>query len=54
MRVCLVSETWTPDINGVAHTLDQLSQPQIAERFLHILNIAMLHRDERTTHPAGL
>ncbi|WP_104204470.1 glycosyltransferase family 4 protein [Billgrantia saliphila] len=26
MRVCLVSETWSPDINGVAHTLDQLSQ----------------------------
>jgi glycosyltransferase involved in cell wall biosynthesis len=25
MRICLVSETWTPDINGVAHTLGQLS-----------------------------
>ncbi|GHC27218.1 glycosyltransferase family 4 protein [Aidingimonas halophila] len=26
MRVCLVSETWTPDVNGVAHTLNQLSR----------------------------
>jgi len=26
MRICLVSETWSPDINGVAHTLDQLSK----------------------------
>ncbi|MDZ7852822.1 MAG: glycosyltransferase family 1 protein [Halomonas sp.] len=25
MRICLVSETWSPDINGVAHTLGQLS-----------------------------
>ncbi|MFM9268832.1 glycosyltransferase family 4 protein [Halomonas elongata] len=25
MRICLVSETWSPDINGVAHTLKQLS-----------------------------
>ncbi|MDR5865725.1 glycosyltransferase family 4 protein [Halomonas koreensis] len=24
MRICLVSETWTPDINGVAHTLGRL------------------------------
>ncbi|WP_136246594.1 glycosyltransferase family 4 protein [Halomonas borealis] len=24
MRICLVSDTWTPDINGVAHTLDRL------------------------------
>lgn len=24
MRICLVSETWSPDINGVAHTLGQL------------------------------
>ncbi|WP_444676767.1 hypothetical protein [Halomonas sp. E19] len=26
MRICLVSETWAPDINGVAHTLDHLSR----------------------------
>lgn len=26
MRICLVSETWYPEINGVAHTLQQLSQ----------------------------
>lgn len=26
MRICLVSETWTPEINGVAHTLAQLSR----------------------------
>ncbi|MDN3526483.1 glycosyltransferase family 1 protein [Halomonas sabkhae] len=26
MRICLVSETWSPDINGVAHTLHQLSR----------------------------
>lgn len=26
MRICLVSETWSPDINGVAHTLSQLSR----------------------------
>ncbi|MCE8020917.1 glycosyltransferase family 1 protein [Halomonas sp. MCCC 1A11036] len=25
MRICLVSETWAPEINGVAHTLTQLS-----------------------------
>ncbi|MDR9439558.1 MAG: glycosyltransferase, partial [Halomonas sp.] len=25
MRICLVSETWSPEINGVAHTLGQLS-----------------------------
>ncbi|HSH49720.1 MAG TPA: glycosyltransferase family 1 protein [Halomonas sp.] len=25
MRICLVSETWPPDINGVAHTLNQLT-----------------------------
>ncbi|MBB3229982.1 glycosyltransferase family 4 protein [Halomonas stenophila] len=25
MRICLVSETWSPDINGVAHTLGRLS-----------------------------
>nr|WP_163503242.1 glycosyltransferase family 1 protein [Halomonas socia] len=25
MRLCLVSETWAPDINGVAHTLGQLT-----------------------------
>ncbi|MBD3894307.1 glycosyltransferase family 1 protein [Halomonas sp. ML-15] len=25
MRLCLVSETWAPDINGVAHTLGQLA-----------------------------
>ncbi|GEK71802.1 MULTISPECIES: glycosyltransferase family 4 protein [Halomonas] len=31
MRICLVSETWTPDINGVAHTLAQLSG-QLRER----------------------
>ncbi|MBA2779334.1 glycosyltransferase family 4 protein [Billgrantia kenyensis] len=26
MRICLVSETWSPEINGVAHTLNQLSR----------------------------
>ena len=26
MRICLVSETWSPEINGVAHTLTQLSR----------------------------
>ncbi|ATJ82891.1 glycosyltransferase family 4 protein [Halomonas beimenensis] len=26
MRICLVSETWSPDINGVAHTLGRLSE----------------------------
>ncbi|MFG6160522.1 glycosyltransferase family 4 protein [Halomonas sp. 1390] len=25
MRICLVSDTWSPDINGVAHTLGRLS-----------------------------
>ncbi|MDX5379313.1 MAG: glycosyltransferase, partial [Halomonas sp.] len=30
MRICLVSETWTPEINGVAHTLAQLSQELLA------------------------
>jgi glycosyltransferase involved in cell wall biosynthesis len=25
MRICLVSETWSPEINGVAHTLGQLA-----------------------------
>lgn len=26
MRICLVSETWAPEINGVAHTLSHLSR----------------------------
>lgn len=26
MRICFVSETWSPDINGVAHTLGHLSR----------------------------
>jgi glycosyltransferase involved in cell wall biosynthesis len=26
MRICLVSETWAPEINGVAHTLGHLSR----------------------------
>ncbi|MFW3615029.1 glycosyltransferase family 4 protein [Billgrantia antri] len=30
MRICLVSETWSPEINGVAHTLAQLSQELLA------------------------
>jgi glycosyltransferase involved in cell wall biosynthesis len=30
MRICLVSETWSPEINGVAHTLFQLSQELLA------------------------
>nr|WP_295707587.1 glycosyltransferase family 1 protein [uncultured Halomonas sp.] len=25
MRLCIVSETWSPDINGVAHTLSRIS-----------------------------
>lgn len=31
MRICLVSETWSPEINGVAHTLNQLSR-ELQER----------------------
>ncbi|WP_282040234.1 glycosyltransferase family 4 protein [Halomonas alimentaria] len=30
MRICLVSETWTPEVNGVAHTLAQLSGELLA------------------------
>ncbi|MGQ7248444.1 glycosyltransferase family 4 protein [Halomonas sp. V046] len=30
MRICLVSETWSPDINGVAHTLGRISQELLA------------------------
>lgn len=30
MRICLVSETWAPEINGVAHTLAQLSRELLA------------------------
>ncbi|MGM0913649.1 MAG: glycosyltransferase family 4 protein [Pseudomonadota bacterium] len=30
MRICLVSETWTPEVNGVAHTLAQLSRELVA------------------------
>ncbi|PMR74509.1 glycosyltransferase family 4 protein [Billgrantia endophytica] len=30
MRICLVSETWSPEINGVAHTLAQLSRELLA------------------------
>ncbi|TFH87018.1 glycosyltransferase family 1 protein [Billgrantia azerbaijanica] len=30
MRICLVSETWPPDINGVAHTLNHLSDALLA------------------------
>ncbi|MBB3192564.1 glycosyltransferase family 4 protein [Halomonas cerina] len=33
MRICLVSETWSPDINGVANTLGQLSR-ELARRGL--------------------
>jgi len=24
MRLCIVSETWSPEINGVAHTLNRV------------------------------
>ncbi|MED5252635.1 MAG: glycosyltransferase family 1 protein, partial [Pseudomonadota bacterium] len=24
MRLCIVSETWSPEINGVAHTLNRI------------------------------
>jgi glycosyltransferase involved in cell wall biosynthesis len=30
MRICLVSETWAPEINGVAHTLGHLSREATA------------------------
>ncbi|MGJ7456852.1 glycosyltransferase family 4 protein [Halomonas sp. MA07-2] len=30
MRICLVSETWAPEINGVAHTLGHLSREAAA------------------------
>ncbi|MBN8411177.1 glycosyltransferase family 4 protein [Halomonas litopenaei] len=30
MRICLVSETWSPDINGVAHTLGRISRELLA------------------------
>ncbi|WP_416140716.1 glycosyltransferase family 4 protein [Halomonas sp. HK25] len=30
MRICLVSETWAPEINGVAHTLGHLSREAVA------------------------
>ncbi|MDR5902323.1 glycosyltransferase family 4 protein [Halomonas icarae] len=30
MHICLVSETWTPEVNGVAHTLAQLSGELLA------------------------
>ncbi|SEM23692.1 glycosyltransferase family 4 protein [Halomonas caseinilytica] len=33
MRICLVSETWSPDINGVAHTLKQLSTELLQRGF---------------------
>lgn len=33
MRICLVSETWSPDINGVAHTLAQLSRELLVRGF---------------------
>ncbi|WP_404297648.1 glycosyltransferase family 4 protein [Halomonas sp.] len=30
MRICMVSETWAPEINGVAHTLGHLSREALA------------------------
>ncbi|MWJ28943.1 hypothetical protein GPM19_12175 [Halomonas sp. ZH2S] len=50
MRICLVSETWSPEINGVAHTLrpdvislatqGPLSWADIADQFLSYLDHA--------------
>lgn len=31
MRICLVSETWAPEINGVSHTLGRLSDELLAQ-----------------------
>ena len=41
MRICLVSETWSPDINGVAHTLEQLSDE--LQRRGHALQLIRPH-----------
>ncbi|GAA0572172.1 glycosyltransferase family 4 protein [Halomonas salifodinae] len=30
MRICLVSETWAPEVNGVAHTLGRLGEELLA------------------------
>ena len=50
MRLCLVSETWAPDINGVAHTLGQLTQ-ELQHRGVSLQLIrpapASGHRDPR-------
>ncbi|MFG6179074.1 glycosyltransferase family 4 protein [Halomonas sp. THAF12] len=50
MRICLVSETWTPDINGVAHTLarlsDQLRQRGITLQLVRPRPVDGQHRDE--------
>ncbi|WP_447527465.1 glycosyltransferase family 4 protein [Vreelandella sp. TE19] len=35
MRLCIVSETWAPDINGVAHTLSRLAH-ELKRQGVHI------------------
>ena len=31
MRIALVSETWAPEVNGVAHTLSQLASHLVSK-----------------------
>ncbi|PCF96588.1 glycosyltransferase family 4 protein [Vreelandella nigrificans] len=59
MRLCIVSETWSPDINGVAHTLSRLCrelyqqgvtvdvirpQPRVAGEAQHVANELQVQR----------
>ncbi|QJQ96700.1 MULTISPECIES: glycosyltransferase family 1 protein [Halomonadaceae] len=51
MRLCLVSETWSPDINGVAHTLGHLSR-ELRHRQVELLLVRP--RPENDTKAPGV
>ncbi|MCW4151815.1 glycosyltransferase family 1 protein [Halomonas sp. 18H] len=50
MRICLVSETWSPDINGVAHTLQQLTR-QLLERGMTLQLVRPAPQGESHSEP---
>ncbi|PRY64459.1 glycosyltransferase involved in cell wall biosynthesis [Vreelandella songnenensis] len=49
MRLCIVSETWAPEINGVAHTLSRLHQ----ELFRQGVCVDVIRPRPRVTAPAA-
>ena len=51
MLICLVSETWPPDINGVAHTLSQLAN-QLHHRGITLQLVRPRQANHATRHPS--